>query len=84
MNIVKGIACLIVGHNTRESKSIVNAFSPNNWIKRCNRCGAYIMHSDIGSITLSEREALKAKKKFEEEMSLLDKAIMERRANGKY
>lgn len=52
----------------------------HNWIKRCNRCGAYIMHSDIGSITLSEREAIKTKKEFEEEMSLLNKAIMERRA----
>lgn len=84
MNIVKAIACLIVGHNTQESKSIVNAFSSNNWIKRCNRCGAYIMHSDIGSITLSKREALETKKKFEEEMALLDKAIMERSKNGKY
>ena len=84
MNIVKAIACVMVGHNTKESESIVNAFSSNNWIKRCNRCGAYIMHGDIGSITLSKREALKTKKEFEEEMSLLDKAIMERRANGKH
>ena len=84
MNIVKAIACLMVGHNTKESESIVNAFSLNNWIKQCNRCGAYIMHSDIGSITLSKREVLKIKKKFEEEMSLLDKVIMERRANGKH
>lgn len=83
MNIVKAIACLIVGHNTTESKSIVKTFCSNHWIKRCNRCGAYVMHGDIGSVTLSEKEALKTKQEYEAEMQRIDRILAERRENGK-
>lgn len=82
MNIVKAIACSIVGHNTKTSQSIVNTFCANNWLKQCKRCGAYVMHGAIGSITLSKKGALKIKKEFEEEMQLLDKALAERSGNG--
>lgn len=78
MNIVKAIACLIVGHNTKASESIVNTMCANNWLKQCNRCGAYVMHGNIGSITLSKKQALKIKKEYEEEMQLLDQALAER------
>ena len=83
MNIVKGIACLVAGHNTKGSESIVNTFCANNWLKRCKRCGLYVMHGDIGSITLSKEGALKIKTEFEEEMQRLDKILAERGRNGK-
>ena len=82
MNIVKGIACLIVGHNTKDSESIVNTICADNWIKRCNRCGLYVMHGASGSVTLSERQALKEKKEYEKFMQWVDKMLAEGSDNG--
>ena len=57
MNIVKAIACLIVGHDTNESKSIVNTFCANNWLKQCKRCGAkYYYGADIWKDRKSGKE----------------------------
>lgn len=63
---IKTIICAVVGHKLEEP-SIVNTLCSNNWLKRCSRCGFYIMHGDIGSVHLTERQAYKVKREFEEE-----------------
>ena len=66
MKIFKYIKCLLVGHDISESKSIVKTICSDNWLKKCNCCGRYIMHGEIGSICISEKQALKVKKEFDE------------------
>jgi hypothetical protein len=66
MNVFKYIKCLLFKHDTSGNEFVVKTFNSNNWIKRCNCCGAYIMHGDLGNICLSEKEALKIKKEFDE------------------
>lgn len=68
MRVFNYIKCVIVGHDVSGSESIVETFCSNNWLKRCNRCGRYIMHGDIGSVCMSEKEALKVKRDFERYM----------------
>ena len=63
---IKAILCMMAGHKLNEP-SIVNTLCTNNWLKRCSRCGLYVMHGDIGSITLTKRRALRVKQEFEEE-----------------
>jgi hypothetical protein len=41
------------------------------------------MHGDIGSITLSEKEALKTKQEYEADMQRIDRILAERNKNGK-
>lgn len=65
MNAFKYIKCLLFGHDISGSKSIVETFCSNNWLKKCNCCGRYLMHGDIGSICISEKEALKIKNEFD-------------------
>ena len=65
MAVFKYIKCLIFGHDISGSKSIVETFCSNNWLKKCNRCGRYIMHGNIGSVCISEKEAQKIKMEFE-------------------
>lgn len=66
MNIFKYIKCLLIGHDISGSASIVETFCSNHWIKKCNCCGRYLMHGDIGSICISEKEALNIKSEFDE------------------
>lgn len=66
MNIFKYIKCLLFKHDVSGSESIVETFNSNNWLKRCNCCGRYIMHGNLGSVCISEKEALKIKKEFDE------------------
>ena len=61
---IKKLKCIFVGHTLE--KSIVNTMCSNNWIKRCSRCGMYLMHGDIGTIILTKQQALKLKAEFEE------------------
>lgn len=63
---MKRIICWIEGHKL-EDKSIVRTISSNNWLKKCSRCGQYVMHGDIGSVCISEKSALKIKANFEKE-----------------
>lgn len=65
MNIFKYIKCFFFGHDVSNSESIVETFCDYNWIKKCNRCGRYIMHGHLGGICISKKEALKFKKKFD-------------------
>lgn len=51
MNPFKYIKCLFAGHNVLKSKSICDTTDCNNWLKKCNCCGLYVMHSKMGSIT---------------------------------
>jgi hypothetical protein len=66
MNVFKYIKCFFFGHDISGNKSIVKTFCRNNWIKKCNCCGRYIMNGDIGSICISEKEAFKFKREFDE------------------
>ena len=66
MNICKYFKCLFVGHNISNSKSIVETFNSNNWIKKCKYCGVYIMNGDLGSIDISEKQAFKIKNELDE------------------
>lgn len=70
MNIFKYIKCLSIGHDISGNKSIVETFCSNHWIKKCNCCGRYLMHGDIGSICVSEKEAFLIKNEFKEYMNL--------------
>lgn len=66
MNVIKLLKCFVVGHKV-EAPSIVNTMCSNNWLKKCSCCGFYIMHGDVGSVLLTEKQAFKLKKEFEEE-----------------
>ena len=77
MNVFKYIKCLLIGHDISNSISIVETFSPINWIKKCNCCGRYIMYGDLGSICISEKEALKFKKEIDEIKALYKPYIKE-------
>ena len=70
MNIFKYIKCLLVGHDISGNASIVETFCSNHWIKKCNCCGRYLMHGDIGSISIPEKRAFEIKNEFEEFMNL--------------
>lgn len=62
---MKFLKCIFKGHQLE--KSIVNTINSNNWLKRCSRCGLYLMHGDIGKVILTKRQAMKIKKEFEKE-----------------
>jgi len=64
MNPVKFLLCCIRGHEVGET--IVNTLNRNNWIRRCERCGVYLMHGDPGTILLSQRAAYKTRDEFYE------------------
>ena len=70
MNILKYGKCLLFGHDISGSKSIVETCCSNNWLKKCNCCGRYIMNGDFGSVSISEKKALKIKSEFDELWSL--------------
>lgn len=60
------LICIFKGHLL--GNSIVNTINTNNWLKRCSRCGLYVMHGGFhdNSILLTKRQALKVKREFEE------------------
>ena len=65
MKIHKIAICAVKGHRLEE-KSIVNTICRANWLKKCSRCGMYVMHGEVGSVMLTEKAAMKVKKEFEE------------------
>lgn len=69
MKVFKYIKCLLFGHDISGNESIVETYSPINWIRRCNCCGRYIMHGDLGGICISEKAALKFKNEFERDFN---------------
>jgi hypothetical protein len=57
--------CWARGHRP-EGESIIETQSPEtNFIKRCSRCGRYILRTRMGEMTLSKKAALRAKSKYE-------------------
>lgn len=82
------IICRIKGH-TLEKNSITKTIGKNNWCRRCTRCGKYVLHCDIGSVVISEKEALDFKREWEETQKRLirlckllrSKCGVERRCN---
>ena len=75
MKVLKHIKCMLYGHDISGSKSIVETINSHNWIKKCNCCGMYIMHGDLGSICISEKEALKLKSEFDKTVELCKQYI---------
>lgn len=73
-NMINRIICKIKGH-VLETESITKTIQPNNWCKRCSRCGRYVLHCDIASVTISEKEALEFKEEFEKEMEFIEKHL---------
>lgn len=62
---MKLLICIFKKHKLEPS--IVNTICKNNWLKRCSRCGLYLMHGDIGTAILTKRQAMKIKAEFEKE-----------------
>lgn len=65
-NIFKFPICMIKGH-VLDTPSIINFMDKRNYLKKCSRCGLYHAYSDLNMIstTMTEREAMKMKRKFE-------------------
>lgn len=60
--------CIAKGHRP-EGESIIQTRLPEiNYIKRCGRCGRYVLHSHIGEMTLTKKIALEAKARYEQAM----------------
>ena len=76
MNIFKYIKCLLVGHDISGNKSIIDTFCSNHWIKKCNCCGRYLMHGDIGCICISEKRAFEIKNEFDEDFKYYKQYIV--------
>ena len=64
-NCLKFIKCCITGHEL--GSNICKTINSNNLIRKCNVCGFYIMHGDIGSVVLTKKSAFKVKNDFEKE-----------------
>lgn len=74
MNILKRLVCLFKGH-VLTTPSITMAIGENNWLKKCDRCGYYVLHADAGGVTVSEKYALDFKRRFEAEMKRYEKEL---------
>lgn len=82
MNVLKYLKCALFKHDVSGSKSIANTFASNNWIKRCNCCGRYVMHGHLGSISLSEEEAFRIKSELDEIFGRYREIIYQKQNNG--
>lgn len=65
---MKRIICKFKGH-VLEAESITKQIGGKCWCKRCTRCGRYVLHGEIGAVTITEKEALEFKKEFEDELA---------------
>ena len=71
--ILKRIICGFKGHDPDPDDDLIAGFTnePRNWMRRCKRCGRYVMHDGAISgitLTLSEKEARQAAKDLEAEI----------------
>ena len=78
MNLLKAFICLFLGHDIDPDESIVSGVMKDkrNWLCQCHRCGMYEMHDGAisgKSITLTKREAYKAKKDFEHQIAEIER-----------
>ena len=71
--IFKWIICGLKGHEPDPDDDLIAGFTnePRNWMRRCKRCGRYVMHDGAISgltVTLSEREAKQEAEEFRREV----------------
>ena len=71
--ILKRLICGFKGHDPDPDDDLIAGFTnePRNWMRRCKRCGRYIMHDGAISgitLTLSEKEARQVAKDLEAEI----------------
>lgn len=71
--ILKRIICGLKGHEPDPDDDLIEGImnDPRNWLRRCKRCGRYVMHDGAISgitLTLSEKEARQAAKDLEAEI----------------
>lgn len=67
MGLNKLPLCVLKGHKLTEH-SIINFIDSSNWLKKCDRCGLYLAHSDrVGTLIVTEKKAHKLKQEFEDE-----------------
>lgn len=62
---INSIFCFFIGHRLT-TPSIIDFICTQNYLCKCDRCGLYEAHGEIGTITVSEKWALEAKKEFDE------------------
>ena len=60
--ILKRLICGFKGHDPDPDDDLIEGImnDPRNWLRRCKRCGRYVMHDGANSgltVTLSESEA---------------------------
>jgi hypothetical protein len=78
---MKKIICFFKGHSLGK-ELIGKTINPNNWCRKCTRCGKYILHGDIGSIAISEKEAMDFKRYYEKEMKIINTEKFDSKNNG--
>ena len=71
--ILKRIICGLKGHDPDPDDDLIAGImnDPRNWMRRCKRCGRYVMHDGAISgitLTLSEREAKQEAEEFRQEV----------------
>lgn len=76
--IIQRIICGIVGHDPDPQDDLVADINldPRNWMRRCKRCGYYVMHDGVNSgitIALPEKEARQTAEDLKVEIDLIHK-----------
>ena len=71
--VLKRIICNFKGHDPDPDDDLIAGImnDPRNWLRRCKRCGRYVMHDGAISgitLTLSEKEARQVAKDLEAEI----------------
>ena len=79
--MIKRTICKIKGHDL-EAESITREISGDCWCRRCKRCGRYVLHCPIGSICMSEKEALQFIEDFDKELEHLLSNLNKKEAGG--
>lgn len=76
VKIIKFPICIIKGH-VLDTPSIINFIDSGNHLKKCSRCGLYHARSSLSGwpITLSEREAMKWKREFIQEIGAMEDLV---------
>lgn len=76
--IIQRIICGIVGHDPDPQDDLCAGINldPRNWMRRCKRCGYYVMHDGVNSgitIALPEKEARQTAEDLKVEIDLIRK-----------
>ena len=68
---LKFVLCIFKGHKLT-TPSIIDFMDKGNYLCKCYRCGLYEAHGEVGTITVSEKWAIKTKKEFDELFKLFE------------